>query len=789
MAGRYIVYAQRKDRTKVTPLVTRILESYDTFLLVEANDDQVAALRDAGFTVEEREAQAIPTRSLDVEPTPVPPGRHHFIVTFIGPVQAQWLTEIKDLGGIPREPMPPYAYVVNLDREQVHAVRSLPYVESVEWYDPASRVVSQALEALKPAPEPEPTIAPPETEVEDAFAPPPAEDVPDEADIAPPGVPPAFEEPLLLSGMVRVSFYTREDRDRAAVELEAEGVDVNPLTDESDTDLIIYLPEEEAAARDVLTKAAYKHGVQSVEPVILPGTSNNVAAQLIGVTTVRDQHTSSPLTGDGEIVGVVDTGLDTGDPATIHPDLKGRIARIVSWPISSAFRVKNAPHQRDDGPADKGSSHGTHVTGSIVGTGKAAIDKGHEPIRGMAPGARVFFQAVQQWTRWSDTRAGYALTGLPADIRRVLQQAYSAGARVYNISITWGGYGRYDLIARYIDDFIWTHPDMVVIVAAGNAGADKDRDGHTDLGSVGSPGTAKNVICVGASESLRQGLGWNKTWGEHLRSRFSVPPQSTDHPSNDPNHVAAFSGRGPTKDGRIKPDVVAPGTNIVSLRSRAYLGVTPGWGLYPALSDYYFVNGGTSMAAPLVTGAAALVREYLRKVKRRHPSAALVKAMIIHSAQYHFDPLNPGSGPYDYAQGWGRVHIDTVLFPTPPRRVRVYERRRGLVTGEHITRWADVLSSETPFKVTLVWTDPPGSPNHPRQLVNNLNLIVIAPDGTQYYGNQFTPPYNRAFDRVNNVEQVLIPNPIPGRYYIRVQGENILRGPQGFALVWSGIIR
>ncbi len=195
------------------------------------------------------------------------------------------------------------------------------------------------------------------------------------------------------------------------------------------------------------------------------------------------------------------------------------------------------------------------------------------------------------------------------------------------------------------------------------------------------------------------------------------------------------------------------------------------------------------MAAPLVAGLVARLREYLRRVWRRRPSAALLKALIIHSAVYRPSPLEPDTGPYDMAQGWGHVRIDSVVLPESPRRVRMYERRKGLWTGQHITRWADVLSPEVPLKVTLVWTDAPGSPLAPRKLVNDLDLIVVAPDGRRYHGNQFRPPYDQAFDRVNNVEQVIIPTPAPGRYLLRVVAHNVPMGPQGFALVWSAHMR
>lgn len=784
MAAQYVVFAKKQEHPRIKRAVKRVVQSYPTFLLVEASPEQVAALRREGFVVEPRADQPQPGAPIDEPPAPAPPGRHHFIVTFVGPIRQAWLDALRQRGGVLREPMPPYGYVVELDAAQVDSVRALDFVASVEWYDPTRRIAEDVLSAIKGGPTPRPRRRTP--------TPSPGAR-PEEADVesdeeAPerPVQPQARFTAEIQSGMARVVFFTREQRDTAVAELQAQGIRVRSLEDEAETDLLVFLPDDEDEARQVLVNISRVHGVQAIVPVVLPGLSNDLAARIIEVAPVRDTGSSRRFTGQGEIVGVVDTGLDTGDPGDIHPDFQGRIVRIVSWPVSRGFAVENAG--ADDGPADTVNSHGTHVSGSIVGTGAAASARGIPPIRGMAPGARLFFQAVQQDTEFMDGSRAYALTGFPPDVGKLLQQAYDAGARVYNISMSFSPNGLYDLVAWQIDRFIWEHPDMVVVVAAGNEGRDADRDGRVEPGSVTSPGTAKNVITVGACESVRRTIGLDMTWGQAWPDEFPAPPLRDDHLANSADHIAAFSGRGPTRDGRIKPDVLAPGTNIVSTRSRVVPSNVFGWGPHPTLPDLYMADGGTSMASPLVAGSAALLREYLRKVKRRRPSAALIKALLIHSALYlHYD-LDPGRGPYDVAQGWGRVRLAYVIEPPPPLKVHMYERRRGLMTGEHVTRWADVTDNSRPLKVTLVWTDAPGSPRQVRQLVNDLDLVVIAPDGRRYHGNQFSPPHDQAFDRTNNVEQVIVTNPVPGRYWIRVYATNVPVGPQGFALVWSGVV-
>jgi subtilisin family serine protease len=332
----------------------------------------------------------------------------------------------------------------------------------------------------------------------------------------------------------------------------------------------------------------------------------------------------------------------------------------------------------------------------------------------------------------------------------------------------------------------------LILFAAGNDGVDRDRNGVVDGGSVTPPGTAKNCLTVGAAESVRGRGGYQLPYGQLWPSSFPANPLRNDKPSDNAGDIAAFSSRGPTRDGRIKPDLLAPGTNILSTRSQALSREVNGWGPYAPLPKTYMFNGGTSMATPLVTGAAALVRQYLRTVKRRlNPSAALVKATLIHAAQYRPYRHAPhvDSQIYDFTEGWGHLNLGSVLLPPPLVQVRWYENKRGLDTGQS-WRWScRVVDNSVPLAFTLVWSDYPGNAGHYPNLVNDLDLVVTSPADQVYYGNnQAGQPGGRP-DRANNVERVVIQRPEVGRYSIRVRGFNVLRGPQDFALVYSGGIR
>ena len=184
---------------------------------------------------------------------------------------------------------------------------------------------------------------------------------------------------------------------------------------------------------------------------------------------------------------------------------------------------------------------------------------------------------------------GYYLIGIPDDLRDLFQQAYNVGARVHSNS--WGGdaNGDYTLDSADTDDFVWDNPDMAITSRPATPAPTRTRDGVVDNDSMGSPATAKNVITVGASENDRQG-NWQCDTSLsyttrarpgrperplHLRPGLAgrLPGQSPGQrlqrratPSRWPPSPAAA----PTDDGRIKPDVVAPGTWVLSGYSDLY---------------------------------------------------------------------------------------------------------------------------------------------------------------------------------------------------------------------------
>jgi hypothetical protein len=199
------------------------------------------------------------------------------------------------------------------------------------------------------------------------------------------------------------------------------------------------------------------------------------------------------------------------------------------------------------------------------------------------------------------------------------------------------------------------------------------------------------------------------------------------------------------------------------------------------------------MATPLVAGLATLAREWLVERGVANPSAALVKALLLNTA-HDMVPGQYGTGPTQEipnarpnpAAGWGRADAGFLVAPAP-YGLWVDDHTSGLSTGQAITythtalQLLTVVSSTQPLRIMLVWTDPPASLSASAQLVNDLDLTVIGPGGETYFGNG-----GAASDRLNNVEGVVIANPMPGAYSVRVSAFNVPVGAQTYALVVGG---
>ena len=502
---------------------------------------------------------------------------------------------------------------------------------------------------------------------------------------------------------------------------------------------------EPAPKRKLVDEAASK---------IVGGDDGNVATP-----TLTQQW---GFTGSNVTVCVADTGLDSGDTNTMHPDLFGRV---------TGFKFYGSLTDGSDG-----YGHGTHCAGIVVGnaaTGETDPDTGQFYGLGVASGAKLYVERI------FDENAN-EVSPAPSDAT-LAQDAVRAGAQIGANS--WGNdvQGAYDLDAAEFDELVRdadasTPGDQPYILefSAGNAGPDSE--------TMDSPATGKNVIATGASENVPGTLAM--TYGLY---------------ADGPDTMADFSSRGPCEDGRIKPDLVAPGTWIASAASSYADESAVAW---TVIDDYYVYMGGTSMSGPHAAGAAAVFVQYYKSQRNNAvPSPAQVKAALINSAD-ELDESNGGPGPVPNSdEGWGRVNLANIIFTnvnSAPRYYQFLDQTALLTNGQVYSQHIFVQGSDQPLKITMAYTDVPGFPGAIPALVNDLDLEVVAPDGTLYRGNQFgageSVPNAPTPDKLNNIEGVLIPQPAPGDYLVRVRASKVVEDAvsntpaidQDFALVTSG---
>lgn len=431
------------------------------------------------------------------------------------------------------------------------------------------------------------------------------------------------------------------------------------------------------------------------------------------------------LSGEGQIVAIADSGLDTGRLEDMHPDLTSpaeEMPKIISLKSLAGREVPDDP----DG-------HGTHMAATIAGTGAASNGQ----FRGVAPGASIYFQSILNEDGKPEP---------PGDLADLFRPAYLAGARIHVDG--WGsGLNNYGEAASRVDDFVYSHPDFLAIFGAGNSGPAQR--------TITTEANSKNALTVGSS----------------------ILPRPAFVPGTDVTTTPAdFSSRGPASDGRIKPELLAPGSAVISARSSLIEGNLQGYPFYTRMQ-------GTSMAAAVAGGSAALLREYLETSPSQNtPSAALIKALLINGAR----PLTGGPS----IEGFGVVDLAGTVIALRGGAFQYADEWQGLSQNGAKTYSFHVADGTAPFKATLAWSDPPAEPGSTRSLVNDLDLIVTAPDGKTYYGNHFlggsTP------DRTNNIEQVYLPSPVLGDYTIRVYGQSVqgeiqpgMVAIQDFALAWG----
>ncbi len=461
-------------------------------------------------------------------------------------------------------------------------------------------------------------------------------------------------------------------------------------------------------------------------------TTNNLgAAHTVATNEIWPNGTLNlNLNGQGLIVGE----WDGGAIYNAHQDLNGRINQVDGSPSIS--------------------SHATHVAGTMIGAGM------NNQARGMANQAEL---DAYDWLYDEAEMANAAKGGLlVSNHSYAYLTGWSGGYWMGNINISTQEdykFGFYNQLAKQWDQIAYNAPYYLIVKAAGNDRGDNGpgfpADGPYDC--IPPLGNAKNILTVGAVNDIANGYN-----------------QSSDV------KMTSYSSWGPTDDGRIKPDIVANGSNLTST-----------W--VNSTNDYKSLSG-TSMASPNATGSLILLQEHYKNLYNFYMRAATLKGLVIHTA----DEAGSNPGP-DYQYGWGLLNTAKAAahISNDSGKQLMYEDR---LANQDTFTYSVYSDGNEPLTATLSWTDVPGNPPPPSldpstlMLVNDLDLRIVYDSNNNanqpYVMNPSAPaaPASTGDNIRDNAEKVHIASPSAGWYTIRVTHKNNLnnQNPQEFSVISSG---
>jgi subtilase family protein len=632
----------------------------------------------------------------------IAPNAGVFIVQFAGPIKREWREELDKTGAQVISYIPNNAYIVRADSKSAFSVWQMkdqnPFVQYVGDYEPDFRL-SPELRAAR-------------------------------------------EKGASENMRVTVQFL---DNPESASKIEA--LKRSAIQFFGESKVLNYHNVTVAIPASRLTELASDDDVFSIGKSGAPRRFDEAQGQIVAGNLI-----GSLPRGPGYLSWLANKGFNSSqfkfavnvvdDAYTLsgHPDLP-----------ATRIAFQNNPTGQTGPLSGHGFFNAQIIGGFNNGSGSAFEDaRGFNYGLGIAPFVRVgvtgiFGPGVQDPNAWESA-------------------AYAQGARISSDSFgvpdeQGNPIAMYDFIAQIYDGIVRDaqsnaagSQQLTVVFAAGNFGA---------TNTIGTPGSAKNVITVGASENVRQ---------------TSIDGCGGNIGADSANDMASFSSRGPVNaaggDGRVKPDIVAPGTHILAGVPQSNYG---GGGLcdlfFPAGQTLYTWSSGTSHSTPAVAGGAALVYQDFLNKGLGAPSPAMIKAVLMNSASYMTGTGAGGNLPSN-SQGMGRMNLGRAFDGAS--RILVNQTQILNSTGQVYQVTGTITSSSQPFRVTLAWTDAVG-PTTGAPWVNNLDLEVTL-NGITYKGNVFSGDHSVSggtADGRNNVESVFFPAGTTGTFTVKVRARNL----------------
>ena len=392
--------------------------------------------------------------------------------------------------------------------------------------------------------------------------------------------------------------------------------------------------------------------------------------------------------------------------------------------IGQHIDYKSRNDQLEATPSPAFVDHANHVAGTLIGAGN------RDPrYRGVAPGA---FLKVHTYT--TDPSSGLALFDFP--------DAYiNENVTITSTSQSDGCNAGYTSFAQLMDQQIQNHPSLMHVFSGGNSGNTNCGYGAgNSWGNItGGHKQAKNVIAVG--NVIKEDL------------------------------LVTNSSKGPAKDGRIKPECVATGTNITSTTDNPE-------------ENSYVMKSGTSHACPGVAGSLALLYQAYKDAHGDSlPTSDLMKAILLNGCD---DLGNPAP---DFKFGFGRINIKNAYQQLSQQTYHQDSIAQNGIKSYHLP----IPENTKQVKVMIYWNDLPGSILSSVALVNDLDVKVIDPSSQIYspWVLDHTPDpvllnsvAQRETDTINNIEQITINNPVEGNWIMTVSGSALPFGFQSFSIVY-----